>query len=96
MENYIGHINNLFFEVLSKKDGFSAGEKFTEIQKIAKKRFYDMTDQEIYQAMGKYVNTPVEADEPMSEVEFQGWVEGALVKVDNKIVGIGRFYPNEK
>ncbi len=92
MESYLGHIGNLFFDVLSKKDGFSAGEKFTEIEKIAKKRFFNLTDQEIYQAMDAYVNTPVEVDEPFTDVEFEGWVEGAVVKINNKPVGIGRFY----
>lgn len=95
MENYLGAVANIFFDVLSKKDGFSAGEKFTAIEKIAKKRFYNLTDQEIYQAMETYVAMPIEDDEPMTEVEFNGWVEGAVVKVNNKAVGIGRFYENK-
>lgn len=95
MENYLGHIGNLFFDVLSKKDGFSAGEKFTEIEKISKKRFYNMTDQEIYQAMDEYIKLPLEVDEPMTDVEFEGWVEGVVVKVNSKPVGIGRFYENK-
>lgn len=95
MNQYLGNIGNLFFDVLAKKDSFSAGEKFTEIEKIAKKRFYNMTDQEIYQAMETYTTTPVEEDTPMTDVEFEGWVDGALVKVNDKVVGIGRFYTNK-
>jgi hypothetical protein len=95
MENYLGHIGNLFFDVLSRKDGFSAGEKFTAIEKITKKRFFNLTDQEIYQAMETYVAMPIEEDEPMTKVEFEGWVEGAVVKINNKPVGIGRFYENK-
>lgn len=74
MENYIGNIHHMLFDIFQKNDGFSVGEKLTQIEKITKKRFFNLSDQEIYEALEKYKNTPVEEDEKMTEEEFVGWV----------------------
>jgi hypothetical protein len=74
MGNFLGNIHNILFDVFQKKDGFSVGEKFTQIEKITKKRFFNLTDQEIYEALETYKAMPLEEDEKLSEEDFLGWV----------------------
>ncbi len=49
--NLQGAIAELITELFIIDDGFSAGEKLTQIEKTAKKRFYSMNDEEIYNAL---------------------------------------------
>jgi translation elongation factor EF-G len=74
MSNYIGNVHSIFFEVLKKKDGFNVGEKLTQMEKSAKKRFINMTDQELYEIMESYANEPIEQDEKLTDEEFVGWI----------------------
>lgn len=74
MERYRGNVYASLFDVIQKNDGFSVGEKLTQIEKITKKRFFNLSDKEIYEALEKYKNTPIEEDEKLSDEEFVGWV----------------------
>lgn len=74
MDNYKGNVYASLFDIFQKNDGFSVGEKLTQIEKLTKKRFFNLSDKEIYEALEKYKNTPVEEDEEMTEDEFIGWV----------------------
>lgn len=75
MENYKGNINAIFYDFLLKDNGFSVGEKLTEIEKLTKKRFFNLTEKEIYETMEKIIKTPVEVDEEFTDDEFAGFVE---------------------
>lgn len=95
MQNYKGNINAIFYDFLSVDDGFSAGEKLTAIEKLLpRKKLFYATDKEIYEAMEKYVNTPIEKDEPFEkDTDFAGFVE--VMFEDNTkqtVFGIGRYY----
>jgi len=75
MNQYLGNIHNILFDVFQKKDGFSVGEKFMAVEKLLpQKKYFNATDQEIYEAMEKYKATPIEEDEKLTEEEFVGWV----------------------
>ena len=90
---YIGNIYNVFLKVLSKKDGFSVGEKITHLEKMMGKKMFYATDQEIYSAMEKYTIEPIEVDEPFEgDTEFLNFITA----MENRgTVMIGRFYPNK-
>jgi hypothetical protein len=49
--NLQGVILDLLTDLFIINDGFSAGEKLTQIEKTAKKRFYDMSDEQLYNAL---------------------------------------------
>lgn len=89
MENYIGNIHHMLFDIFQKNDGFSVGEKLTQIEKITKKRFFNLSDQEIYEALEKYKNTPIEEDEKMTEEEFMGWIDYKKLDDSNVKIFIG-------
>lgn len=75
INSYVGNVHEILFDIFQKKDGFTVGEKFTAVEKLLKnKKYYNSTDKEIYEAMERYKNTPVEVDEVMTEEEFIGWV----------------------
>jgi len=75
--NYIGSIYTLFHEVLQKQDGLSVGEKLFSIEKEIGASFIFAKDSEIFQAMEKFVDHPIdlEKDEPLSKEDFQSWVD---------------------
>ena len=62
---------------LSIADGYSLGEKLTQIEKEAKKKFIEMLDEEIYTTL-RYLTTTKEyfKDEKLNEEEFKEWVDG--------------------
>ena len=62
---------------LSIADGYSLGEKLTQIEKEAKKKFIEMSDEEIYTTL-RYLTTTKEyfKDEKLNEEEFKEWVDG--------------------
>lgn len=64
---------------LSIADGYSLGEKLTQIEKEAKKKFIEMSDEEIYTTL-RYLTTTKEyfKDEKLNEDEFKEWVDGKL------------------
>lgn len=49
--NLQGAIAELITELFMINDGFSAGEKLTQIEKTAKKKYYNMSDEQIYNAL---------------------------------------------
>ena len=59
---------------LSIADGYSLGEKLTQIEKEAKKKFIEMSDEEIYTTL-RYLTTTKEyfKDEKLNEEEFKEW-----------------------
>ena len=73
--NYIGHIYTKFHDVLKKQDGLSVGEKIYSIQKEIGVDFIFSSDQDIYEAIERYLGHPVAEDEIMSEEEFNEWVD---------------------
>ena len=75
MKNYKGNIHHILFEILQKKDGFSVGEKLTAIEKLLEsKKLFNSNDQQIYEAMEKYRDEPLDEDEILTDEEFIGWV----------------------
>ena len=93
MGTYKGNINAIFYDFLLKEDGFSVGEKLTEIEKITKKRFLHLTEKEIYETMEQIIKTPVEIDEPFTDEEFAGFVEVILENGEKQTTfGVGRYY----
>ena len=40
-----------------KKDGFSLGQKLAQIEKTAKKKFIDMSDEDIYNSLKQLIET---------------------------------------
>ena len=58
-----GAIVELLTDLFIINDGFSAGEKLTQIEKTAKKRFYDMSDIEIFNALKETVKSEYYQDE---------------------------------
>ena len=93
MENYKGNINAVFYDFLLKNDGFSVGEKLTEIEKLTKKRFLYLTEKEIYEAMETIIKTPIEVDEPFTSEEFAGFVEVLLENGERQTTfGVARYY----
>lgn len=81
--NYVGSIYTKFHEVLKKQDGLSVGEKLYSIQKETGIDFIFTSDQDIFEAMERYIGHPVEEDEQMTEKEFSNWVESKFQ--NNKI-----------
>lgn len=49
--NLQGAIAELITELFMINDGFSAGEKLTQIEKTAKQKYYNMSDEQIYNAL---------------------------------------------
>ena len=58
-----GAILELITDLFIIDDGFSVGEKLTQIEKTAKKRFYDMTNEDIYNALVEVNNSEYYQDE---------------------------------
>lgn len=61
--NLQGAIVDLITDLFMINDGFSAGEKLTQIEKTAKKRFYNLSDEEIYNALKETIKTDYYNDE---------------------------------
>lgn len=61
--NLQGAIVEMFTDLFMIKDGFSAGEKLTQIEKTAKKRYYNMSDEELYNALKETINQDYFTDE---------------------------------
>lgn len=73
---YAGQIYTDLAKYFSIADSFSIGEKLAQIEKESKKKFINMTDEEIYTTLKYLVNTKeYYKDEPLTEEEFNKWVE---------------------
>lgn len=78
--NYISNIYVKFHEVLKKQDGLSVGEKLYSIQKEIGLEYIFSNDQDIYEAMERYLSHPIIEDEVMSDEEFNIWIEKKFKK----------------
>lgn len=58
-----GAIIELLEDFFMIKDNFTVGQKITQIEKTAKKRFYDMSDEDIYNALTTIIKTDYYTDE---------------------------------
>ena len=54
---YSGQIYLTLPKLLSIQDGFSFGQKLAQIEKTAKKKFIDMSDEDIYNSLKQLVET---------------------------------------
>ena len=54
---YSGQIYLTLPKLLSIQDGFSFGQKLAQIEKTAKKRFINMTDEEVYNTLKLLIET---------------------------------------
>jgi hypothetical protein len=70
---YIGAFYKKIFTLLNKADECTIGQKLTQLEKISKKRFFDMSDKEIYDALERAIADDV-TDTNLSEEEFNQWV----------------------
>lgn len=70
---YIGAFYKKIDTLLGKKDNCTIGQKLTQLEKISKKRFFDMSDKEIYEALERAIADDV-TDTNLTEEEFNNWV----------------------
>ena len=72
---YAGKVYADMMNYLSVSDGFSFGQKLAQIEKTAKKRFYEMTDEEIYRTQRELIaDKGYFKDEKLTDQEFENWV----------------------
>lgn len=69
--NLQGVIAELMVDLFCINDSFSIGEKLTQIEKTAKKRFYNLSDKEIYEALRLTVKTDYSSDELYTDEELK-------------------------
>jgi len=74
MQQFIGAFYKKLFALLNKDDGYTIGKKLTQIEKNSKKRFFDMSDKEVYEALEKSIGEDTK-DEQLTDTEFESWVE---------------------
>lgn len=60
--NLQGAISELITELFIIDDNFTAGQKLTQIEKTAKKRYYDLSDEELYNALKETLKTDYYTD----------------------------------
>lgn len=72
---YIGAIYTDLFEYFSNSDGFTVGEKLTQIEKTAGNRFLELTDEDIYNTIQKLRKEDYHSDEKTTDEEFNKWTE---------------------
>lgn len=70
---YVGAFYKKIFSLLNKADECTIGQKLTQLEKISKKRFFDMSDKEIYDALERAIADDV-TDTNLTEEEFKNWV----------------------
>ena len=74
--SYTGAIHTELFDLFLIDDGYNIPQKLTQIEKTAKKRFFEMTDVEMYEAIQKLKKEDYYSDEETTEEEFKTWVDG--------------------
>lgn len=74
--NYAGAIHTELFDLFLVDDGYNIPQKLTQIEKTAKKRFFDMTDKELYNTIQKLKEENYYSDEDFTEEQFKIWVDG--------------------
>ena len=68
--NLQGAIAELITELFMINDGFSAGEKLTQIEKTAKQKFYNLSDEQFYNALKETVKNDYYSDEFLTKEEL--------------------------
>lgn len=77
---YGGQFYIQLMKLLSINDNYTIGEKLTVIEKTAKKRFYELTDKELYETLMYIIETKdYFNDEVYTEEEFKTWIENVTV-----------------
>ena len=74
--NYAGAIHTELFELFIVDDGYNIPQKLTQIEKTAKKRFFNMTDEELYLTIQKLKKENYYSDEENTDKEFKNWIDG--------------------
>ena len=54
---YSGYFYKELPRLLMEKDGFSLGQKLAQIEKTAKRKFIDMSDEDIYNSLKQLIET---------------------------------------
>ncbi len=73
---YSGLIYVELGKYLAINDGFSFGEKLVQLEKTTKKRFYNLSEEEIYNTLKSLVATKeYYKDEKLTDEEFNSWRE---------------------
>lgn len=75
MSKYLGAIHTELYDLLMVDDNFTVGEKFTQIEKTTKKRFFELTDKELFEAIQKLKKEDYYSDEKLNDLEFTNWTE---------------------
>lgn len=58
-----GVIYEMLYELLMVNDNFTVGQKLTQLEKKAKNRFYNMSDEEIYNTLKDTIKEDYYSDE---------------------------------
>lgn len=74
--NYAGAIHTELYELIMVDDGYNIPQKLTQIEKTAKKRFFVMTDEELYTTIQKLKKENYYADEKNTDEQFKTWIDG--------------------
>lgn len=77
---YLSNIYLKFHEVLKKNDGLTVGEKLYSIQKEIGLEYLFASDQDVFEAMERYLSHEIGTDDPLSTEEFNIWVENKFEK----------------
>lgn len=77
---YSGQIYLILPKLLSIQDGFSLGQKLAQIEKTAKKRFINMTDEEVYNTLKALIETKDYYKDELPDDDF--WK--SLLKMSDK------------
>tara|TARA_R110000782_G_scaffold232667_6_gene318880 strand:+ start:321 stop:560 length:240 start_codon:yes stop_codon:yes gene_type:complete len=75
MSKYVGAIYEEFFNILRVDDSFTVGQKLANLEKIAGKKFINMSDLEVYNAIQKTKEEDYHRDEKPTEDEFKKWID---------------------
>jgi hypothetical protein len=73
MQQYIGAFYKKMFTLLTKEDECTIGQKLTQLEKISKKRLFDLSDKEIYDALERVIAEDT-TDTKLTDEEFNNWV----------------------
>lgn len=73
MQQYIGAFYKKMFTLLTKDDGCIIGQKLTQLEKTSKKRLFDLSDKEIYDALERVIEEDI-TDTKLTDEEFNNWL----------------------
>lgn len=70
---YIGAFYKKMFTLLNKDAECTIGQKLTQLEKISKKRLFDLSDKEIYDALERVIAEDT-TDTKLTDEEFNNWI----------------------